>query len=75
MNTFDNEMRRFAYELMEKHAPEFLTAIKRDLKLGTDPEKIETLLKKHPLNNTSITINTAILAVRYMRMNPSVYQE
>jgi hypothetical protein len=72
---FDNAMRQIAYELMQKHAPEFLSALKRDLKHGVTAKEIERRLKRHDLQNKHITIQSAILAVRYMHTNPATYQE
>lgn len=75
MTPFEIEMRRIAYELMENHAPEFLAAIKRDMKTGRSLKQIENQLKQHDLQNKHITIQSAILAARHMQANPATFQE
>ena len=72
---FENAMHQIAYELMEKHAPEFLRALKCDLKQGVSAKEMERRLKRHDLQNKHITIQSAILAVRYMHANPATYKE
>lgn len=71
MKTLDKVMQKIAYEMLNKHAPKVLEAVKADIKRGRTPKQIEKSLSAKKFQN-SLIANSAVLAAYHIKENPDL---